>query len=1505
MAENKKGRGFLETAAVASPMLVGAGLTAKAAVKEGVYSSSGRSSVEMAMETLRDISRRTPRIFSAQEHIDYINQNAKFFSSTQGAESARRAWLEAVRAADPLAAVPLQEFTARIKSLPTEQIPSAIADIMSRHQSSLTSRIYSKYYRNLNILQQQEMAYDFVTASPLKFNKTIRALPGNLEQRLENIAHAINGNLTSSLWTSRPGWEEGIGSWALRIDINEGGQVKFMLPSVQEGMLVEGSTLRTRYIAPQVGIFDPATGELERISRSEFFLREVEGSIVPDIRAGRLKTTDEIEKAIQEVRARTIHTLEVVPNLPLEQQTIGMREYVETRSKAIDIMLKQERRVKEGAWKYTSAFRTPTETEVSQILAQHDLYGGVSPTNLARGRLQTINLAERAMVPSAVSWGRRPEAAIREYNLTRGAANMLSKIAQGRYERYKLYEATDAVTATSHLSGPSLKTLYIDPEMYAEYMNKVGLGEGEALASSNVARYIGFETTRGAHLTSLRRDLVDKLLAGENINVKPGEILGWTQEGNPFLMERGMRDVRAVAHESAARGPYYSLYYRDVQRMRSADKFFGDIKGLIHLSKTNEIRRGIQQNITSYRFLSDVDMIASMDELRKDTGKHAKQILTSMGELANWKAKRLGSAGLVKRGLVGLEEFAADPMAMSKLWEREAVSAAGVYSHKAYVRQAMEYALAQIDASAREFGAIFGAAPSVFGAAEAEQLAREAIASRNETIKQLGKKKWINIPEHLRELQNIYIKAMQTGTATGVAHIAYGGPGVRVGAGAIGSLEPRAFDILRGPAFKGIGESLTSEFAARLAYTNPETLAVQRAVSRSLASMAGEVAPETKAQVWKVGQQGFKYSPQAFEEFIARGGGYIDPGQGLRSIYVPGAEVLQAMRPYKIGEQTVHTQLAGMYHQLAKRLEPLYSDISRISVEQAQEEIDIVARELWKHAAPGGKGMGAVLRGKVEGSRFFTGVSRAGKMTANQLAKISSNAMVVGLPRTAALDMFKEMERMYGESAMRGMKESYMRGEEIGGILARHPFIGEFSMQPIRFRRIEASAEHLLIPEIASNIRFKLGSGELVEKRLRLGPLIGLAGDKDADIYSAMLVSPDNERLVKNATLNADSEFLRRYTQHQVRYQLIKAGKGDAAADAGMTIKQLMAGDIRKLGTTQNWVPKLSVELSSAKRAIRAFGKGAAAADAATLLEWLEQTPISAKHLSAAEVAGGSLEATLSTVTSSLRYRDANSLRRVVESIVKDDAVSKELLTGSISIEEGAENLARITGGGTLSKLKGINIEEATNTLMQAMNEHAVTGEARRAELSVARGAGITVREIPEMVGKSIGHMASGFQGVFANVTRAATSASNIIASAGRSAIRNYKPLALGFAASLGVAAVLSSPRQLVGPGRNTIPPAKFNMKPGKAINRMKSDQIMPMQQSLGNPKAPNMLSAQRAMVQTNQDQKYFVNATAGSNASSIVSQLAGASGISGSVNIHLRDSREQVNSYAFGNRIY
>lgn len=1463
MPEKKDKTSFLSAAMVAAPTVVGAGVSAKNILATGGPIPPTRSSVERAMDTLYDISRRAPIAISPEDHIRFMNQEALFFSTPQGAEAARTAWLQAVKGADPIIRAPFELFNSRIQALPSEQVPSAITDVMSRQRAEFADPIYRKYYRNLEVLRSQKISAGFVSPEPIPEWKSQIFPPHGIKQAITPLEQAMGPS--TFRWRSREWAEEGLGLWRISFESPLGRKVNFMLPNVSQGMLVEGATLQTRYIAPDIGVLDPATKELKRMTRSEFLLKEIEESVLPDINTGRLQTEKEIEAAIQEARRRVIHTLEVVPNIPTHMQTPAMKEYINLRSQAIDIRVPTERRPGEGPWKYTSAFRQPTEAELIDVMERHGLYGGVSPKMIAGGRLQTQDISQRFMVPEATNWGRRPESYFREWGLTAEAAESMSNIANGRYARYRTYEAAANRAAEDRLLRPNLKALYLDPERYAALMQEAGMGEGEAIARASLAKHMTFEATGWAHLSQVREDLIEKLMAGEAIDLTPGEIIGWTERGDPFVMKQGMRDFRVFTHENIARGQYYSLYFRDVRNMRSADKFFGDIKALVHLEETGKLRERIKKQVSTHRFLSDTDIIASMDELRKDTGKHTRQIMSSLGETISFKASREALSDASKL-------YYANPERVAEIWRRLSTTR-GMYSHKKFVEEAMKFAVTEAGVRPGQFGAIFGAVPAVFGQETAEKLVRGIVPSARQ-------------PEFIAE--------MSKGFAGGIAKVAYGGPAELTGAGARGSLEPRAFDILRGPAFAGIGAPLSEEFARRLEYTNPEKLAVHKAVSKTLRSIAGEERPGVKEPVWRIGEPGYVYKKDEFDKFIRRGGGWIKPGKNLNPVYVPGADVVEAMRSYQVGGKEVVTDLAGIYHRMASKLGG--ADPAQVNI-----EMELAARELWKQVAPGGKGIGAVLRGDVTGSRFLRGVSRVGKTMHVQLAEKSANAMVAGLPAAAAQDMFSEMERMYGKRAMAGMREAFFRGEEIGGVLARHPFIGEFSLQPVRFKMIEGAGDQIVIPEILTNVRLR-GEQSAKPRTLRIGPLVGMAGDKDADIFSAMLVSPDNEKLVRNASLRQDSEFLKRYAQHQVRYQLIKAGKGNAAADELLTAKQLMAGDVRKLGAGQRQVGRLSVELSAARRAIRATASGTKAADALALTEWLEQHLLAAKHMSAAEAKTGALEALTSEVVSSLEYRKPAQLQAAIETIVKDDAVARELLTGKVTIEEGAEALARWTGV-PQKEISGVNIQSAVSTITESMQEHLASGEARRAELLVDRGKRLTIREIPEIVAKGAAQVGSGMHGVFSNVSRAAVTASNYLGSIGRSAIKNYKPLGIGFAASLGIAAMLSRPEEIIGPGRDLIPSGRLSTA-YKAAGRMQPEDVMPPQQPIGQPTAPNMLNTQRAMVSQNRGSQYVVNATAppGSNAAGIAGQL---SGMHGNVNVNLRDSRDIVNPYTLANKVF
>jgi hypothetical protein len=483
---------------------------------------------------------------------------------------------------------------------------------------------------------------------------------------------------------------------------------------------------------------------------------------------------------------------------------------------------------------------------------------------------------------------------------------------------------------------------------------------------------------------------------------------------------------------------------------------------------------------------------------------------------------------------------------------------------------------------------------------------------------------------------------------------------------------------------------------------------------------------------------------------------------------------------------------------LAARGGQMYAD-EPLTAAQMRGTIRQAAGALFQQFAPAGKGQGAFLRGKLMGSAFLTGVSPSGAM-----AEALTDPNVVGIPRRYAAQMLGQMTEMAGRgmydvAAVEEMGARLMAGETVGGFMARHPFIGAFSLQPTKFQVMNVEEPVMAISKQLARVTF--ADPEFGAKTLNLSPLVGLAGDKDADIFSAMLVSPDLEKKISKQVLQEGSEYTSQYMQHQARMGLIKA-KGLGAAESLVDIESKMLADVQKLGTVQRWVPRLSVELTQARQAALGNLRGAQLANAQFLLEWLEQVPISAKHLSPEAVAGGRLRASLQSISAALRATDVTAgtqqLTRQIEDIVKGDALASRLLRGNLKLADSTE-LEKFAGRSLGGEIRGIDIEGTARRVLESLQGFRESGEQQFMTHMAARGRPPPVKGLTDLLAR----MKGPARGAFSEVSSAVQGAANMISGVGRTAIRNYKPLTLGLAGSLAVAAVLSSPSDTIGPGRN------------------------------------------------------------------------------------------------------
>jgi hypothetical protein len=1165
------------------------------------------------------------------------------------------------------------------------------------------------------------------------------------------------------------------------------------------------------------------------------------------------------------------------------------------RAQTADIRVRRDaRKIRAGDPEYQSIYRIATSRERSDLLESEvgqkmGFRGGVGPKAMAEGRLSYFDWATTDITRGPIDYGRRPEQASKPFQLTEEATAFMNR--HSRLNKYRAYEASAQQLGSRNAWGPSMRVLYVNPESAnlnlggmlggrAELLERIAMEDGEALMRDSLARELRFESTGTAKIKLLRDDLDEDAIR----KLLPGDIIGVDEQGVPLRMQEGMRVTGFEELESPGMGKFGQVSYIQEHEFEHGSKVFGSAKAVVHRRGPEEFR-DIVQEVTGRGGkpkwgkpmpTPEYDMIVSMEELKKNRALHRRQMLTALSEITaeNMNAQRKGANSLLRQLAVR------DVGGASERFLRSAIQD-DVYSHKRFIENVMRFAVKTAGITPTQFQEVFGAVPYVRGEEETRGM-----------IKSLG----LSNKMQQRYMRKLFDPKAAAGYAAGVGTFAFAGPAIDVGG--LGSIEPRTFEILSQPQFGRIGGDIGEEFMQRLHATSPDVLQTHKELGRTLASIGGELE-RAPGETFKA-SAGYNY--KAFQELMEEGSFVIDPGKGQRPIYVPSAkalsdEALGGLRGFETGGgKVVRSHLGAMYH-----------DLGRVASRFAQGEIGIeeykattrnIADQLRREWAPYGKGGGSVTRGKMLGSTFLRGMSatQAGAETA--IREVGT----VGI----SLDAFERMQQQmvragYDEAGMTSMREAFERGDKVGAMLWRHPEIGGFSMQYTNIVRAEgAGATDIVLPEVGVNIRARAGEEE-VAKRIKLGPLIGMAGDKDADAYAVALVSPDNEKAIRKMTEKADNAFATRYTQHQVRMQLFKA---KAASEEGITTLAKMAGDVEKLAVGQEWVGKLSTQLSAAKEALSAGGRGAAAADARALIEWLEQTPISSKHLTAAEAKGGGFGAAMATLASAMETGNRSRMRAAVEAVVESNAMSTAMLTQNVELREGAEDIAKIMNVNLGTRLEGVNLEAATGEMMRTMSDHHANGGMRAYQRLVGRGSRIKLTEIPEMLAKGVGNAKGAATGTMSKVVSAAQAANNMMGQIGKGIVKHHKAIGLGFVGSVALASALSSPKDSIGPGGAMIPKGKLNMNRSKAASRMSPETVAPGSPPMGNPTPPNMLQSRQARVSMGSPGRTTqIRASAGANVN--VQGIAGAAtSLGGRSNVNLRDSRSQPYPHEIANKV-
>lgn len=1472
MADNNKkdssSGSFLRTAILAAPTAAGIGYAIQQHRSSMLDASVNPTSTIDTTRGLLSTLDNKARYERLQNKLTKI-MSSKYTQTPEGIKKLKEAWKVALLTSGSSSGK-LGSTLSSLHSLEDTEFLSALSGL-GQQTSRYSWNVVDKFTKAINDVADVSdlnliIAKDFMLSSTSSRHST---------KKFKHVAPLLKQYFGkySALFQSIPevaGSDFGYHSITAKID-NE--FVKFNLPSSVGGTIMEGMTLTNRAIAPDIGLVS-STG-IETMSREEFFVKQIGETIVPKIKSKELKGRN-IDRAISSIYQNIYSDLESVPNM-LSGSPSGLKDYIKFRRSALDLY------TVDSSKKAEAAYRRLNLSETLSTLEQHgeayQLFAGTGAEAFAQGRVQTQNAALSTLFPEAVDWSRKPEALIRPWNLTKKSRQAL---ADTKGEHFGNIIEKNLLPGFRN-QGISALTLY-------DTVENLG-GEGIFFMKQSTTDKLEFEIAHTEKIKAFNDpksadDFIQRMMGGK---VKAGEFLGVSQTGARIDMPADTVITGARKTSTTSTGDQITLEMITNYRMKNNEKWFHDIKGLSQILNDSAFESRATRRINSELLAKNLQTIAAINDLKKDPAKFAKQMFTGMHYLHTENMNNLSGKNFHTlsdkyfRSFSQTQiDFFKDPSSFL-----EAFTSMGKtnnsWNNEAITREMMQFAVNELNMGPKDIGLIFGSAPSVIGKESTEKIMRQVLDVPD------------NAPDIFNEFVSPYMSEILKGRAIGLSRVNWGGPEELTGAGAMGSLEPRVFDVFAGPAFTGWNKEIAGEMATRLHATNPEKQAASTELWKTIQSLSGEISPEPSPSLFKAADYDATNLKQAFSQRLNQSGSFwIDPGHGIKPIYVPDVDNFKRMQTLSmVGEKEITGDVAKHYYEMLDAISPLYSSVEPANLEEVKTNLTSIKKDLQSQWAPMGKGAGSIFRGKVLGSRFARGVDVVNGYR-------PPDPYTMGVTDELFNKMFNEMKQsnLYNATELDSLDEMAARfhnDERIGSMLMRHPVIGPYSAQPMAMQRIKGKGLQIALPEFRQQIT--TAAGENID--LTLGPLVGLAGDKDADIYASFLLSPQLEQQSLAITHGTDASFRNRYAQHQVRYQFLKAKQAKNLTEEFTSLTKMVTG-AHKLAVVPEWVPRLSTRMTEAKQAVLNFSTGTQQADALAMLEWAEQTPIGGKHLSEKEVASGGISTQLTQMLSALEENRGQDLEEIYTSLLKNNPTGQQLLSEDLQItEKSAQNLSRTLNAKIGTTLKSFNIKDTVQTITQAQQQYRDSGGARTAEIFSARGRSISSKEVASMTTDSTpGAMKSAVAEMLAMQNQAVKTGKEIIS-------KYKKPLTIGIAGSLALGALIAKPQNLMGSAKGASPQANLRAPSNNGINGAESEPTG-YRPSIGSPTTPRPILPSPARISppiNEQTNVKHLQLTSSADSKRYIHNMQRQGSKNSKISINLRDSRNQLSENYHANK--
>jgi len=1398
MANNEDNGSIFKSLAIGTPLVIGGAVSLSRIKKDSNFFGAA----------IRDIPQTTPEIRRLVNESE-INESVGLYRNYQAerlqkltenttltSTQLKNVWRRATKSIDPTGEV------SRI--LNNKVVGSSSKEIMQDIRSLVKETSGSHYLRRATdiFLHDVETLSDVAGQGininthrvPISLMKTSPNVGENIMSEVEKLANKLGAGFK----VSRSARKGHIGS-ELSVVLSSkrlGGNVTLKIPGISNqmpGIVARGANQQSRYIAGTYGIVEK--GMLKEIfNHEEWMLGRAQEELVPELLTQKKLTNRMAHSIIHNFESKMAENLEWVQSISPGSHK-GWEEWTRIRSQIMRLKTPEGKNIdplayaeiiEQGGLKNTSGQFIP-------------VLPGYSPNQIVAGVVSTHNYKGTA---SLIDWSeqisRRPMQWLRsDYAPTEEALWQMKHMDE-------LSDRFSWAAAKGGVPSPIAKTAYVSAQ-HTQALQSAGVTtEGMGLLSTRLrdAREVEKITTYDVSSGAVSEDVKKLLGKGafsqktfSNTTLSKGTFLGLDPEGRPLTLGSNSSLIEANAFLDIKKKNFLRIITKEDVPFSPYEKTYLGGKMMAANVKPGYIK-DIMEKTLGAGHIDNVDAIVAMDELRKNKRLFYNQMFSS---LWNYTKMRVDS-GKTTSSLAF--NFANDPLKVIQSIAKNNIIN-DIRNEEGVLREAWEIAR-RGRLSPEEIGSVFGAVPEVFGA---EHPLRPFLSSA----------------------ENI---AVNKGVAEGFTQFFYGGPGGS-GAGNRATIEPRLWELLTSSHFGPLGKELQADIAYRMVSSNPELIEDQKIINSSLQSLvAGKKIASAQ-------------SPSALiagipkEQLLPTKSSVLSvPGFG--DIKIPGEEVSSRFATRILPSGYAMASPLGLTYRNFIEQAALY-EADKIDKPVMGRAVDTLASELAVHQTAMVTGKGGLLGNRLPGSRVFTAV------TATSGIKLADHN-TIGITADYAQKMFDDLKQLYDHDNIKEMEERFMKGKTISAITARHPFIGPYSAMPVKAQLIPGEGAYAVVNEIMKKA-YTTEAGKITDLGyLRFSPLVGMAGDTDGDTISMTLAGPQLEKSL-TAHMNKQST-LDLYEQYSIRSQLLKA----KATQGNIPMSVEMAGDVLKLGVPQSQIGKMSYSFSIAKAAVlRNSANKEAMFNSLSLLEWLEQTPISGKHL-ASEKSVEMIDM-FDQIQEAMQKKNSNVLADTARQVL-----SQAKASGRRALDEGLNVSIEDIAGGALRNvhIPGIKIDDTSKHRKDSINAAQVSSDGQNSAAQLRQFAmgkykpqGLeeaanllspeTLKHTPfgDLFHSSIGP--TGIKGLGAKISTKAVSIINKAGAAGARLLEHARPLALGGAAALGLAMLLSKPTQSISPQQ--VAPSKPNLQSGSGGGNIDPDVIMPSQ-GIGSPTARNMVGS-------------------------------------------------------------